>query len=47
MEVFPGDHKLSLMSKRPIWMGAMHGLHNVWHADESIGMRVTGKDVNV
>jgi hypothetical protein len=47
MEVFPGAHKLSLMSKRPIRMVAMHGLHKFWHADESIGMRVTGKDVNV
>jgi hypothetical protein len=47
LEVFPGAHKLSLMSKRPIRMVALHGLHKLWHADESIGMKVTAKDVSV
>jgi hypothetical protein len=48
LEVFPGAHKLSLMSQRPIRMVALHGLHTLWHADESIlETNITLKDVNV
>jgi hypothetical protein len=48
LEVFPGAHKLSVMSQRLIWMVALHGLHTLWHADESIlETSILSKDVNV
>lgn len=47
MEVFPGAHKLSVISRRPIQFIALHGLEKLWHADEDIGMHVTCKDVRV
>jgi len=47
LEVFPGAVKLAQISHRPIRMVAMNGLHNLWHADDSIGMTVTGRDVKM
>jgi 1-acyl-sn-glycerol-3-phosphate acyltransferase len=47
LDIFPGAYKLSLMSKRKIQLVAMHGTHRFWHADESIGMTVTGKEVKM
>ena len=47
LEVFPGAVKLAEMSGRPIRMVAMHGLHRLWHPDDNIGMRVTGRDVKM
>jgi 1-acyl-sn-glycerol-3-phosphate acyltransferase len=45
--VFPGAFTLAKMSKRPIRFMGLHGLHNLWHGDENIGMKVTGRDVKV
>eukprot|EP00934_Nitzschia_sp_Nitz4_P006928 Nitzschia sp. Nitz4//scaffold55_size114948//1916//3196//NITZ4_003877-RA/size114948-snap-gene-0.139-mRNA-1//1//CDS//3329554458//6918//frame0 len=44
---FPGAYTLARMSQRPIQMMAIHGTHRLWHASEDIGMRVTGRDVEV
>jgi hypothetical protein len=35
------------MSKRPIQMMSLHGTHKLWHANEDIGMTVTGRDVSL
>jgi 1-acyl-sn-glycerol-3-phosphate acyltransferase len=45
--VFPGAWALAKMSKRPIQMVALHGCHNMWHADDDIGMTVVDKDVTI
>jgi len=45
--VFPGAYTLARMSKRPIRMLGIHGLNQLWHADESIGIKVTGRKVLV
>ena len=45
--IFPGAYTLAKMSRRPIRMLGLHGLHNLWHPDESIGMKVLGRDVAV
>lgn len=45
--VFPGAYALAKSSNRPIQMVALHGCHNLWHADENIGMSVTDKDVKI
>mmetsp|Transcript_9077 Transcript_9077/g.17109 ORF Transcript_9077/g.17109 Transcript_9077/m.17109 type:complete len:407 (+) Transcript_9077:180-1400(+) len=45
--VFPGAFTLSKMSKRPIRMMGLFGLHKLWHGDERIGMTVTGREVKV
>eukprot|EP00553_Chaetoceros_curvisetus_P004173 CAMPEP_0204626448 /NCGR_PEP_ID=MMETSP0717-20131115/12195_1 /ASSEMBLY_ACC=CAM_ASM_000666 /TAXON_ID=230516 /ORGANISM="Chaetoceros curvisetus" /LENGTH=141 /DNA_ID=CAMNT_0051642403 /DNA_START=1 /DNA_END=423 /DNA_ORIENTATION=- len=42
--VFPGAFTLARMSKRPIRMMGMYGLHKLWHVD---GMNVTGRNVKV
>lgn len=47
MPVFPGAFTLARMSRRPIRMMSLHGLHKLWHPDEEIGMTVTGRDVAV
>lgn len=44
---FSGAFTLAKMSRRPIHMMALHGSHHLWHADESIGMTVTGRDVSI
>lgn len=45
--IFGGAFTLSRMSKRPIKMMAIHGLHRLWHGDEEIGMTVTGRKVQM
>ena len=45
--VFPGAYTLSKMSRRPIRMLGLHGLHNLWHGDEKIGMKVKSRKVSV
>ena len=44
---FSGAYTLAKMSKRPIQMMALHGTHKLWHANEDIGMTVTGRDVSL
>lgn len=45
--VFPGAYTLAKMSRRPIRMLGIHGLNQLWHGDESIGMTVTGRNVSI
>jgi len=45
--VFPGAFTLAKMSRRPIRMLGIHGLNQLWHADETIGINVTGRKVSV
>lgn len=45
--VFSGAFTMARMSKRPIRMMGIHGLHKLWHGDENIGMTVTGRQVNI
>lgn len=45
--ILPGAYFLAKSSKRPIQMIALHGCHNLWHADENIGMTPVGKDVKI
>jgi 1-acyl-sn-glycerol-3-phosphate acyltransferase len=45
--VFPGAFALAKSSGRPIQMVALHGCHNLWHANEDIGMTVVDKDVTI
>eukprot|EP01083_Nonionella_stella_P204396 745133_1 len=45
--ILPGAYALAKNSKRPIHMVALHGCQNLWHADESIGMKPVGRDVKI
>jgi len=45
--VFSGAFTLAKMSRRPIQMIALHGLHKMWHPDENIGMACTSRDMAV
>ena len=45
--IFSGAFTLARMSKRPIRMMGIHGLHKLWHGDENIGMTVTGRHVKI
>jgi 1-acyl-sn-glycerol-3-phosphate acyltransferase len=45
--VFSGAYTLAKMSRRPIQMIALHGLHKMWHPDDSIGMACTARDMVV
>ena len=47
LPVFSGAFTLAKMSRRPIQMMGLHGAHNLWHADESIGMKVVDNRVQV
>jgi len=44
---FPGAFTLARMSKRPIQFMALQGTHRLWHADDSIGMACTGRDIKL
>lgn len=44
---FPGAYTLAKMSRRPIQLMALHGSHQLWHADSDIGMTVTGRDISL
>ena len=45
--VFGGAYTLAKMSRRPIHMMALHGIHKLWHPDSEIGMTVTGRRVKI
>ncbi|KAL7461782.1 hypothetical protein ACHAXS_002189 [Conticribra weissflogii] len=45
--VYPGAFTLAKMSKRPIQMIALYGLHRMWHPDETIGMECSHRDMAV
>lgn len=47
LDIYPGAFTLAKLSRRPIRMVALHGTHRLWHADENIGMTVTGRNVKV
>lgn len=47
LEVFPGAFTVAQMSRRPVRMAAIYGLHHLWHPDESIGMKVTRRDASI
>ena len=47
LPVFPGAFTLAKMSKRPIRMIALHGLHRLWHPNELIGMPCTDRNIKV
>ena len=47
LEVFPGAHKLSIMSHRPIRMVAMYGNDQLWSENPDYGMTVRAKDVSI
>jgi 1-acyl-sn-glycerol-3-phosphate acyltransferase len=42
---FPGAYTLAKMSKRPIKMMALNGVHNLWHPRDDIGMNVSNNKV--
>jgi len=45
--ILPGAYFIARASKRPIQMVGLYGMHNLWHADESIGMSPVSKDVKI
>ncbi|KAL3782123.1 hypothetical protein HJC23_005385 [Cyclotella cryptica] len=45
--IFTGAFTLAKMSRRPIQMMALYGLHNMWHPDTNIGMCCTSRDMAV
>jgi 1-acyl-sn-glycerol-3-phosphate acyltransferase len=45
--VFGGAYTLAKMSRRPIHMMALHGIHKLWHPNPEIGMTVTDRRVKV
>lgn len=45
--IFPGGFKMAKMSKRPIRMIALYGLHKLWHGDKLFETDVTGRDVKI
>ena len=45
--VYSGAFTLAKMSRRPIQMISLHGLHHMWHPDENIGMACTARDMAV
>jgi len=47
MPIFSGAYTLARMSRRPIRMMALHGTNHMWHADDAIGMDVSGRRVRM
>lgn len=45
--VFAGAYTLAKMSRRPVQMMALYGIHKLWHPDETIGMTVTGRRTKI
>ena len=45
--IFSGAFTLAKMSRRPIKMIALYGLHRMWHPDENIGMECTARNMAV
>ena len=46
-QVYPGAFTLAKMSRRPIHMIALHGLNNMWHPDDNVGMACTSRSMAV
>lgn len=44
--IFTGAFTLAKMSRRPIKIMAMHGLHKMWHPDDNIGMTCTARNMS-
>ncbi|EED94985.1 predicted protein [Thalassiosira pseudonana CCMP1335] len=45
--IFSGAFTLAKMSRRPIQMIGLYGLHNMWHPDEDVGMECAANDMAV
>lgn len=45
--IFSGAFTLARMSRRPIQMISLHGLHRLWHPDDRIGMCCVARDMAV
>mmetsp|Transcript_3822 Transcript_3822/g.9763 ORF Transcript_3822/g.9763 Transcript_3822/m.9763 type:complete len:392 (+) Transcript_3822:259-1434(+) len=45
--IFSGAFTLARMSRRPIQMMSLYGLHRLWHPDDSIGMCCVARDMVV
>jgi 1-acyl-sn-glycerol-3-phosphate acyltransferase len=45
--IFSGAFTLAKMSHRPIKMIALYGLHRMWHPNEKVGMKCTGRNMAV
>lgn len=43
--IYSGAYTLAKMSRRPIKMMALYGLHRMWHPDENIGMTCTSRNM--
>mmetsp|Transcript_24398 Transcript_24398/g.51131 ORF Transcript_24398/g.51131 Transcript_24398/m.51131 type:complete len:95 (+) Transcript_24398:2-286(+) len=45
--IYSGAFTLSRLSRRPIKMMSLYGLHRMWHPDENIGMKCDAREVAV
>ncbi|KAL7536373.1 hypothetical protein ACHAXR_010632 [Thalassiosira sp. AJA248-18] len=45
--IFSGAFTLARMSRRPIKMMSLYGLHRMWHPDDNIGMECAARDMAV
>lgn len=45
--IFSGAYNLAKISQRPIKMMGLYGIHRMWHPDDKIGMKCTGRDMAV
>lgn len=45
MPIFSGAFTLARMSRRPIQIMSLYGLHRMWHPDDNIGMSCTARDM--
>jgi len=45
--IFSGAFTLARMSRRPIQMISLYGLHRMWHPDDSIGMSCSDRNMAV
>lgn len=43
--IFSGAFTLARMSRRPIQIMSLYGLHRMWHPDDKIGMSCTARDM--
>jgi hypothetical protein len=43
--IFSGAFTLAKMSRRPIKMIGLYGLHRMWHPDDNIGMKCTARNM--
>eukprot|EP00566_Odontella_aurita_P014382 CAMPEP_0113534736 /NCGR_PEP_ID=MMETSP0015_2-20120614/5319_1 /TAXON_ID=2838 /ORGANISM="Odontella" /LENGTH=529 /DNA_ID=CAMNT_0000433919 /DNA_START=76 /DNA_END=1662 /DNA_ORIENTATION=- /assembly_acc=CAM_ASM_000160 len=47
LPIYTGAFTLARMSRRPVRMMALYGLHKLWHPSDEVGMDVTGRDVRM